>query len=51
MSSYLVVLQEVEDKLDDDIIFKPQQLGDPLSDPGLDGVQADLAHVHLRVWG
>ena len=45
--SHSVLLQKVEDKLHDHVIFNTQQICHTLRDPRLDGVQVHLVHVHL----
>ena len=47
MKPHLICFQEVEQKVCHNIIIKAQQFIDSLGDPRLDGVQADLQHVHL----
>lgn len=43
-----LLLKLVKYKLYDDVIFKSQNLCHSLSDPGLDDLQVDFGHVHLR---
>ena len=48
VSSHLVLLQKVENKLHDYVILNTQQVRHTLRDPWLDGVKVHLAHVHLN---
>ena len=48
VSSHLVLLQKVENKLHDHVILNTQQIRHTLCDPWLNGVQVYLAHVHLN---
>ncbi len=42
-----MVLQHVEDKVNDNIILKPEQLSNPCGDPWLNHIQVHLLHVNL----
>ena len=41
-------IELVENKLDDDVVFKTQNVDDALRDPRLDSSQVDLRHVNLQ---
>ena len=46
-TTHLVILQKVEYKFNDNIIFKSKHISDALSDPWFNGVQTHTTHVHL----